>query len=638
MHVFVLCGGSGSRMNDYSFPKPLNMIWGKPAIYYTLMNLPDFVDTIHFIVAPHLEKYNFEQIVINLFKTKHCIFHKLPYFTRGAAESAWLGTSQLELTEEPLIFLDNDVIYDFPKDFFSTKFSTAFLGFADDLTGSESFSFLKVDNENNVIDYKEKVRISNLYCCGLYGFASLSSFRSCVLECLFDISSSEIYMSSLYKLMLSKSIQIKGVHFELSRHIGTLVELKRDLDKLPMRSMRICFDLDNTLVTYPTTPGDYSTVKPIANMIELAQRLKKSGHTIIIHTARRMATHGGNVGAVIKDIGYQTFQTLADFNIPCDELLFGKPIADMYIDDRAINPYRNDISCMGLVDFEYKEKPINMLENNKHNTIIINGDIVEKTGPSIFIDGELYYYKNIPTEKKIAQYFPAFSGWKNQGESSKTIFIEQIKGIPFYTLYLHKLLSEKHISDLFEFLDCLHNQINSGVLPSQTNIYNNYVKKLENRFKIAEDYPFADARKLQDECLSNLTILKDFDIRNMIHGDLWFSNIILDFRNNLKVFDMKGKVDEILTLGGDSYYDYGKLYQSFLGYDAALYGHSIDEVYKEKMLTYFLNKIMTRGIDYKRLKEITFSLVMGVFHSLKNYETKQRIWEWIHICRSKNEL
>ena len=95
MKVIVLCGGLGTRLEDYSFPKPLNMIYGKPAISFCLKNLPDSVHTIHFIVAPHLIKYNFAEIVTNEFKTKKCIFYYLPYFTRGAIESAFIGTTDL---------------------------------------------------------------------------------------------------------------------------------------------------------------------------------------------------------------------------------------------------------------------------------------------------------------------------------------------------------------------------------------------------------------------------------------------------------------------------------------------------------------------------------------------------------------
>jgi hydroxymethylpyrimidine pyrophosphatase-like HAD family hydrolase len=58
-----------------------------------------------------------------------------------------------------------------------------------------------------------------------------------------------------------------------------------------VKGLRVVFDLDNTLVTYPTIPGDYNSVNPIAHTIALAKQLKQQGAYIIIHTARRMGTH-----------------------------------------------------------------------------------------------------------------------------------------------------------------------------------------------------------------------------------------------------------------------------------------------------------------------------------------------------------
>ena len=80
MKVIILCGGIGSRMKDYSMPKPLNMIYGKPAIHYALKNLPNEVSELFFIYGAHLKKYNFEEIIVNLFKTRKCTFYCIEYF------------------------------------------------------------------------------------------------------------------------------------------------------------------------------------------------------------------------------------------------------------------------------------------------------------------------------------------------------------------------------------------------------------------------------------------------------------------------------------------------------------------------------------------------------------------------------
>ena len=48
-----------------------------------------------------------------------------------------------------------------------------------------------------------------------------------------------------------------------------------------------------------------------------------------------MKNNNGNLGSVFKDISKITFDTLEKFDIPYDEIYFGKPWADVYIDDNA---------------------------------------------------------------------------------------------------------------------------------------------------------------------------------------------------------------------------------------------------------------------------------------------------------------
>ena len=694
MIVIILCGGNGTRLEDYSLPKPLNLINGRPAIFYTLNNLPTHIDTIHFIVAPHLIKYNFDTIVINEFRSKKCIFHNLAYFTRGAIESALLGSLDIISTEdESIVFLDNDVIFEFPDTFFTNKL-TSFLGYSKDNTENESFSFLKLNDAGYVIDYKEKKRISDMFCCGVYGFKNMKQFRQLSYDILinndstntFEINkTNELYMSLLFNKMLSSNELIKGIEFTNNiLHIGSLKELKASINYInyiKTKKMRICFDLDNTLVSYPTIPYDYSSVKPIDNMIQFAQKLKSEGHTIIIHTARRMATHNNNVGAVIKDIGKQTFETLDLFNIPYDELLFGKPIADIYIDDKSANPYRKgSIQSMGCIDYEDTEEIINMLPNNKYNSIKLIKDKTKiiKSGLKHFLSGELFFYKNIPKYSSISNYFPIFYGsnycnnycnnydsnyggnysnnyfinknsdtiinnlkdeYKNTDNHNNTIniILEYIPNIPIYTLYKSNLLTIKHINQIIEFLDILHNLNNLNILPSLEDIKSNYIDKLKTRFLCKEDYPFDNAEEIQLKCINNLEdyfnnnseSIKHNNIVSYIHGDCWFSNILLDYKSNLKFIDMKGQVNNKLTTGGDIMYDYGKLYQSILGYDAILYGDSINSIYSNKIREEFENILRKKNINICHLKIITFSLVIGTLHSIKTLDIKHKVWLFI---------
>lgn len=97
--------------------------------------------------------------------------------------------------------------------------------------------------------------------------------------------------------------------------------------------MRICFDLDNTLCS----GKPYVDAVPLAGAKELLIRLKEKGYIIIIHTARGMGTNSSNVGATIASIGKLTLNQLESWGFIYDEIYFGKPSAEVYIDDKAFH-------------------------------------------------------------------------------------------------------------------------------------------------------------------------------------------------------------------------------------------------------------------------------------------------------------
>ena len=115
MKYILLCGGIGKRCNNYSLPKPLNYINGKYMIEYIIKNIPS--NELYIIYNIYLKEYNFEEIVINLFKTKKIFFSYIDYLTRGAVETAYVGINKLNFKlddQEPIVFIDNDNIHSFP--------------------------------------------------------------------------------------------------------------------------------------------------------------------------------------------------------------------------------------------------------------------------------------------------------------------------------------------------------------------------------------------------------------------------------------------------------------------------------------------------------------------------------------------
>lgn len=99
--------------------------------------------------------------------------------------------------------------------------------------------------------------------------------------------------------------------------------------------MRIMIDIDGTITELKKNGQTYANVRINPGAADKIKALKSAGHTIILQTARHMKTCGGDQGQVIAKIGKTTLDWFAEQEIPYDEIYFGKPYADVYLDDLA---------------------------------------------------------------------------------------------------------------------------------------------------------------------------------------------------------------------------------------------------------------------------------------------------------------
>lgn len=87
-----------------------------------------------------------------------------------------------------------------------------------------------------------------------------------------------------------------------------------------------CFDIDGTLCSL--TDGEYALAQPHAERIAHVNRLVEAGHTVKLFTAR-----GSTTG---RDWTELTRRQLDEWGVRYHELLFGKPHADLFVDDKAV--------------------------------------------------------------------------------------------------------------------------------------------------------------------------------------------------------------------------------------------------------------------------------------------------------------
>ena len=179
---------------------------------------------------------------------------------------------------------------------------------------------------------------------------------------------------------------------------------------------------------------------------------------------------------------------------------------------------------------------------------------------------------------------------------------------------------------MFDILEKFHNCYTIPITITSENIRNNYFGKLKERFN-HNDYPYPDAVEVYNTIISDLDTHYDPWVVSMIHGDFWFSNILLDYTEQYRFIDMKGQVDTLL------YYDYGKLFQSILGYDMIINNDPVDQEYIDKMRNYFLDKCAGRGINIEYLLCVTRSLVFGTFPFMSHLDSsiKDKVWKFLSV-------
>ena len=615
MLIVIPLGGIGSRFkkNGYNKPKALIKVFGKPILFWLIESLSINKDTIIYIpYNKEYVNYRFENLICKTFPSINFKFLILQNNTRGAAETLNIALKNLSLKDQPIISLDSDNFY--LTDIINLwNHKNSVLIFKD--IGKEPlYSYVETNKENQITNIIEKNKISDNACCGGYAF---TSYKELLKYTQFIIDNNikqkdEFYTSTVIKEMLKDNKTFDIIEIPSSKFVclGTPLQIKYFYNNFPKKSclnltnklkeMRICFDLDNTLVTFPKITGDYNTVEPIIKNINYLRYLKSFGHTIIIYTARRMKTHKGNKGKVMADIGKITFDTLEKYSIPYDEIYFGKPQADVYIDDLALNCFDDMEKDLGFYMDTIKPREFNQL--NSHFIEIFRKE-------SNDLSGEIYYYQNIPS--KIKDMFPLFL---NFDKNNKWYEVEKIEGLTISLLYTSELLTTTTLKSIMGSIERIHK---CKFKPKKKiNIYTNYLKKLENRYSLYDYSKFINHKSVYNQIHN---FLKDYERLDkgkncIIHGDTVFTNIIINKFNKIKFIDMRGKLGNNLTMQGDWLYDWAKLYQSLIGYDSILLNKEINIDYQKTMINFFKDEFLKNNSndDFNNLKIITKSLLFSL--------------------------
>jgi len=554
MYVVVPLGGLGSRFKDegYTVPKPLVKAAGEKILNRVVRQLAITEgDTLLIGYSAELAPYQFETV----FRKDNpgvgnVKFVKLEHATRGAAETLLVILNSFELDPtKPVLSVDCDTVFndDVVSAFRATAGNAIFC--FDDEGDRPIYSYIKTNSSGDVTMIKEKAKISTMACTGAYGFASVASCRAHIDRAIAcnKMSKGEYYISCVYEVILAAGERVRAVRAPSRACLGTPAELKENvaLGRLAHVPKRYCFDLDGTLVTHPLVRGDYSTVQPIKGTARLVRDLYAAGNHIIIYTARGMRTFGGDVNAVTNAHRTAIEASLRDLRIPYHELVLGKPYADFYVDDLAVNAFADLEKETGHY--------VDRIQARSFNSIEYRDDTVVKITAN---EGEVFWYLNAPS--RIKHYLPDASL-----TMPNKICMERIRGVSASMLYVNNSLTCAQLELVFEALDAFHGCAHSQPPVDTSQLY---VAKLRERHDMMEG-AFKDESLVSKLTAHLKTYCNTLGPAVVMHGDPVFSNVMFDRQGCIKLMDMRGKVGRDQTILGDAMYDWAKVHQSLTGYD-----------------------------------------------------------------------
>ena len=202
----------------------------------------------------------------------------------------------------------------------------------------------------------------------------------------------------------------------------------------------------------------------------------------------------------------------------------------------------------------------------------------------------------------------------NHDVNFKWYEMEKINGIPISKIFLSEELTENKLNHIIGSLERIHNSEKKKELGIKN--YKNYNVKMKKRYESYNYSYFNNSKKLYNILTE---YFKSYENENkgvigVTHGDPVFTNILINQFGKIKLIDMRGKIDDKLTIYGDTNYDWAKLYQSLIGYDEILGEGNINLVYRNKMIKYFedliINKFGNKTMD--DIKTITKSLLFSL--------------------------
>jgi len=254
MNIIIPLGGKGERFKKqgYDKPKPLIKVLNNEILFYVIDNL--FLnedDKIFIIYNKELDDFDFSNIIKN--KYSHINLIKLESDTKGASETVYIGLDEIIKTKsyhKKTMLIDCDIFYtyDIITAFRNIESNANAVFYTTNYDINPVFSYINMDENNNILEIKEKIKISDNANTGAYAFNDIDvlyKYSKYVVDnnILFN---NECYTSCIIAEMIKNEEKFIGINVKEDNVfvLGTPEQVSSYISQCKL----FLFDLDGTLV------------------------------------------------------------------------------------------------------------------------------------------------------------------------------------------------------------------------------------------------------------------------------------------------------------------------------------------------------------------------------------------------------
>ena len=325
--------GKSSRFKGLRPKWLLTMPDGKLLIEKSIRNIK--IDNINEIVIvclkEHLSKYINESDLIGLFSDLDIPVKvvSLAKQTSSVTETVSKGIKKANIKGS--IFIkdcDNTFTFNYKGDNTVAVVDLNTIDYID----AKNKSYVEVDKLNNIKNIVEKNVISNLFCCGGYGFRSSSDFLKYFQRILNTNTKGEIYISHVIYSMLIDGEVFKAEEAAMYEDFGTAKEYFGYMNSF----MTVFCDVDGVLLE---NGSKFSRNKwktgPLEKNIKLLAEYQRKGKLYLVITTSRPESEKSYVSEILNK-----------FNLYPDHYVMGLPHSKRYLinDYSSTSPYPTSIS------------------------------------------------------------------------------------------------------------------------------------------------------------------------------------------------------------------------------------------------------------------------------------------------------